>query len=74
MARLTARGLRTAEQVADAFLTLLVDADAPRDVRASLVAYLNDPAPFEAIDAATRDTKVRGLVHLIMSTPVYQSA
>ncbi len=42
------------------------------EVRASLVAYLNDGAPFDV--ATTGDAKVRGLVHLIMSTPVYQSA
>jgi uncharacterized protein (DUF1800 family) len=74
MARVATRGLRTADQVTDYYLTLLVDGDVPSEVRASLVAYLNDPAPFDAATEAARDTKLRGLVHLIMSTPVYQSA
>ena len=65
-------GPTTPEAVADHYLRLLVDGDVPPEVRASLVAYLSDGAPFDI--AATGDAKVRGLVHLIMSTPVYQSA
>ena len=74
LAPLTARGLQTADQVTDHYLDVLVDSDVPPEVRASMIAYLNDPSPFDAANAATRDVKVRGLVHLIMSTPVYQSA
>lgn len=73
-AHVAARGLRTATQVTDHFLDLLLDGDAPADVRGSLLTYLDDPTPFDVADPATRDTKLRGLVHLIMSTPTYQSA
>jgi hypothetical protein len=74
MARLAERGLRSADQVTDYYLKLLVDGDVPSEVRASLLSYLNDPTPFDGAAEAIRDTKLRGLVHLIMSTPVYQSA
>jgi len=69
---LSAAGLTTAEAVADRYLRLLVDGDVPPEVRAALVAYLNDGGPFDL--AAHGDIKVRGLVHLIMATPIYQSA
>jgi hypothetical protein len=65
-------GLTAPDAVTDHYLRLLVDGDVPPAVRASLVAYLNDGAPFDL--ATFSDAKVRGLVHLIMSTPVYQSA
>ena len=68
----TDAALATPEAIADHYLGLLVDGDVPPEVRASLVAYLNDGAPFSL--AANGDAKIRGLVHLIMSTPVYQSA
>src|SRR5918998_2146790 len=69
---LAVAGLNTPDAVADYYLRLLVDGDVPPEVRASLVAYLDEGAPFDL--ATTGDAKVRGLVHLIMSTPVYQSA
>ena len=65
-------GLTSPELVTDYYLRLLVDGDVPPEVRASLVAYLGDGSPFDL--AANGDARVRGLVHLIMSTPVYQSA
>ncbi|MCC6176243.1 MAG: DUF1800 domain-containing protein [Chloroflexi bacterium] len=74
-ARVAARGLTSGEQIVDHFSTLLVDGDVPPDVRSTLVSYLNEPSPFDALgDGPARDAKLRGLVHLIMSTPVYQSA
>lgn len=73
-ARLAARGLGTAQEATDHFLGLLLDGDVPSEVRASLLTYLDDPAPFDAAGAAVRDTKLRGLVHLILSIPTYQSA
>ncbi len=66
----TRLGLTSAEQVVDHYLHLLVDGDAPPDVRASLLAYANEGGSF----AANVDAKTRGIVHLIMSTPTYQSA
>jgi len=63
-----AGGSQNTDAFADHYLRLLVDADVPPEVRASLLAYLNDGAPSDP------DARTRGLVHLIMSTPVYQSA
>ena len=72
LASLAVAGFTTPEAITDHFLGLLVDGDVPPEVRASLVAYLNDGAAFSL--AANGDAKIRGIVHLIMSTPVYQSA
>ena len=72
LAGLAEAGLTSPSAVTDHYLRLLVDGDVPPEVRASLVAYLNEGPQFDL--ATTGDAKVRGLVHLIMSTPVYQSA
>ena len=49
---------------------------APPEVRAALLDYLGRddrgrPAPFR-LDPRTIDSKVRGLIHLAMSTSTYQ--
>jgi uncharacterized protein (DUF1800 family) len=73
---LAGKNLTTPEQLADEFIGLLLDGNATSDQRAALVAYLrlNDkgqPGTF-ALDARTLDSKVRGLIHLVASTPTYQ--
>lgn len=67
--------LTTPEALADYFIALLLDGNVTPDERAALVAYLtlNDrgqPAPFPSA-AKTFDAKVRGLIHLVCSTPAY---
>ena len=72
LANLSNTDVATPEAIADHYLALLVDGDVPPEVRASLVAYLDEGVPFSL--ASNGDAKVRGIVHLIMVTPVYQSA
>ena len=69
------KNLTTPDTLADYFIGLLLDGIATPDQRAALIAYLthNDkgqPATF-ALDARTLDAKVRGLIHLVCSTPAY---
>ena len=70
--------LRTAGQMVDYFLRLLVDSDVPDSTRARLVSYASSDLngqPVESIPGDTElDTKLRGLVRLIMSLPTYQLA
>ncbi|MBV8086199.1 MAG: hypothetical protein JO247_15440, partial [Chloroflexi bacterium] len=71
-------GAATPEEMVDALLRVLVDGDVSASVRSSLLDYaLNgydgDPASFFD-DAARLDRAVRGVAHLIMTTPVYQLA
>lgn len=65
--------LRTAEEIVAHYLDLMVDSDVPPLVRTFLVEFMNrddsGPVPFTR---ARANTKVRGLVHLIMSLPEYQ--
>lgn len=68
--------LTTPEQLTDHFIGLLLDGNVTPDQRAALITYLrlNDrgqPSTF-ALDAKTLDSKVRGLIHLVASTPMYQ--
>jgi uncharacterized protein (DUF1800 family) len=62
-----AKNLNTPAQVVDYFLDLLVQSDAPADYRQSLINFIGT---FNG--ARDRDGKLRGLVRLIMATPVYQ--
>jgi uncharacterized protein (DUF1800 family) len=71
-------GASTPEQIVDRALDLLVEGDVPSETRSALVAYLNNgytgrPEEFTR-DTNRVDRAIRGLVHLIMSTPVYQMA
>ena len=61
-----AGGVTTSQAAVDYFLETLVQSDVPPDYRASLLAYMGNPT------ARQMDTKLRGLVRLIMSSPVYQ--
>ena len=68
--------LRTAEEVVDHYLKILVDGDVPDSVRASLYDFMNridtGSAPFN-FGEATVQMKVRGLVHLILALPEYSA-
>jgi len=71
-------GARTPEQVVDRLLDLLVDGDVPASVRGELLSYMTrdyvgSPESFLQ-DESRLDRTVRGVTHLIMSTPVYQMA
>lgn len=70
------RNVTSAEQLVDHLSHLLVDGDLPPDVRQTLVGYVRSgprgSQPF-SLDGMMMDEKVRGLTHLITSTPVYQS-
>lgn len=70
--------LKTAGQMVDYFLNLLVDNDVPRETRARLVAYVSGTAggqpSKEFPDDTALDTKLRGVVRLIMTLPSYQLA
>jgi len=70
------KGLTTPDALADYFIGLLLDGIATPEQRAALIAYLtlNDkgqPITTFALDAKTLDSKVRGLIHLVCSTPAY---
>jgi hypothetical protein len=68
-------GLKTAEQIVDHYVKILVGASIERSVRDSLVRFMNyndtGYAPF-TLTPAVVNVKVRGLVHLILSLPEYQ--
>jgi hypothetical protein len=58
-----------------------MDGRLPEDARAALVDYMlrdakNQPVPREKFELseATFNTKVRGLLHLMMATPEFQLA
>jgi uncharacterized protein (DUF1800 family) len=67
----------TAEQVVDYFSKLLVQTSLSDTARQALVDYLrksdNGTLGTFMLDAATRDKKVRGLIHLLLSCPEAQS-
>ncbi len=74
-ALLAGKSLTTPEALADHFIGLLLDGIATADQRNALINYLklNDkgqPAAF-TLDAKALDSKVRGLIHLVASTPTY---
>jgi uncharacterized protein (DUF1800 family) len=67
----------TAEQVADYFINLLIQRPLAANVRQALVDYLkkadNGTIGNFTLDATTRDKKVRGLIHLLLSRPEAQT-
>ncbi len=69
------KNLTTPDALADYFIDLLLDGIVTVDQRAALIAYLtrNDKGQTVAfaLDAKTLDSKVRGLIHLVCSTPAY---
>jgi hypothetical protein len=72
------RNLVTAEQIIDHFANLLLDGRLQPKVREDMVKYMafvepNKFAEFKLKDEKFND-KVRGLLHLMMSTPEYQLA
>lgn len=70
--------LTTPEQLTDHFVGLLLDGNVTAAQRDALINYLrlNDrgQAATFTLDAKTLDSKVRGLIHLVASTPMYQLA
>jgi uncharacterized protein (DUF1800 family) len=67
----------TAEQVVDYFTRLLVQTNLAAPVRQGLIDYLkrndNGVSGNFALDATTKDKKVRGLIHLLLARPEYQN-
>jgi uncharacterized protein (DUF1800 family) len=68
-----AHGLTDVGPLVDYYVALLVDRDASPEARTALSDYLQDGGPF-ALDDASTDRKVRGLIHLTMSLPSFQLA
>ncbi len=72
------QNLRNAGQVVDYFLNLLVEGDVPASCRKRLIAYVSTDLTGKTVpvlaDDRTLDAKLRGLVHLIMTSPAYQLA
>jgi hypothetical protein len=67
---LAALGITDDEDVVDFYLNVLIDGDATPSMRSALLSYL---ASGERTPGRRgRDGKVRGLIHLIMASPVYQ--
>ncbi|MBM2809876.1 MAG: hypothetical protein HW416_635 [Chloroflexi bacterium] len=65
-------GTKSPGQLVDGLLSLLVDADLPPQIRTSLIEYVDSGGGLSSSQAV--DRSVRGVTHLIMSTPVYQMA
>ncbi|MBX9770750.1 MAG: hypothetical protein K2X29_05235, partial [Candidatus Obscuribacterales bacterium] len=72
------QNLKNAGQVVDYFLGLLVEGDVPPQCRKRLIAYVSTDLTGKIVpaltDDRTLDAKLRGLVHLIMTSPSYQLA
>jgi uncharacterized protein (DUF1800 family) len=71
------RNISTAEQLVDHLAYLLVDGDLSPEVRQALLTYVRSgPRGSQAfnLDGVMIEEKVRGLIHLIASTPAYQSS
>ncbi|MEP7272701.1 MAG: DUF1800 domain-containing protein [Acidobacteriota bacterium] len=70
-------GNATAEQVVDYFTSLIVQAPLAANVRQGLVDYLrkadNGSIGNFVLDSATKDKKIRGLIHLLLARPETQS-
>lgn len=72
-ARVIAGRPTDAAGLVDHCLGMLVDGDVPAAVRDELVQYVRGgPGGADQVTPAAIDEKVRGLLHLIMSLPVYQ--
>lgn len=70
--------LGTAEAIVDHYARVLMDGRLAAETRATLVDYMNrneknETAEFE-LNERTFNTKVRGLLHLMMATPEFQLA
>ncbi|MCC6628437.1 MAG: DUF1800 domain-containing protein [Chloroflexi bacterium] len=66
------RGLTDPAAIVDAWLTWLVDGDATPAARATLTAYLTAGLPGSfALAGRQASVKLRGLLHLLLSSPVY---
>jgi uncharacterized protein (DUF1800 family) len=68
----------TAEQVVDYFISLLIQVPLASNVRQALVDYMKkaDNGTINnnfTLDAATKDKKVRGLIHLLLTRPECQN-
>ncbi len=59
------------EAIVDEMLLLLLQTPVSAQARQTLIDYMNAPIP-TLDDAEERDTKIRGLIHLIMCMPAYQ--
>ncbi|MDR3612567.1 MAG: DUF1800 domain-containing protein [Candidatus Obscuribacterales bacterium] len=70
------QGMKTSTDMVDYFLRLLVDADVPEKTRTRLIEYVSSGTDAKhgsvTADEKMLDAKLRGLVHLIMTLPVYQ--
>jgi uncharacterized protein (DUF1800 family) len=72
-ARIIAGAPAGIDGLVDHCLALLVDGDVAPEIRAELVQYMRTgPGAAEQLSPQAVDEKVRGLLHLIMSLPVYQ--
>lgn len=67
---LAAFGIDTDEDIVDFYLNVLVDGDVTPSMRKALLTYLASGS--RAPGRRGWDGKVRGLIHLIMASPVYQ--
>jgi uncharacterized protein (DUF1800 family) len=72
-ARLIAGAPSEPDGLVDHLINQLADGDVSPEVRAELVQYVRSgPGATEQLSPVAVDEKVRGLLHLIMSLPVYQ--
>src|SRR5579859_1835030 len=66
-AQLQSHGLRTASDIVDYYLGLLVDGDVTSEARQALINFIGG-------DDQVNDQSVRGMLHLVMSLPTHQLA
>jgi len=70
--------IKTAEDVVDQYIRLFLDGVMPAGFRDKMIVYMKYDGKEEvrqfAITPGTINSKVRGLIHLTMSTPEYQLA
>jgi uncharacterized protein (DUF1800 family) len=73
--QLQQHGLRSATDVVDYYLGLLVDGSATPEARQALVDFLDPDNSFEVTaNDPSAEQKVRGVLHLVMSLPNHQLA
>jgi len=72
--QLQSHGLRSASDVVDYYLGLLVDGAASIEARQALMDFLNADGGFSVADDQVANQKVRGMLHLAMSLPNHQLA
>jgi uncharacterized protein (DUF1800 family) len=74
-AQLQGHGLRSATDVVDYYLGLLVDGAVTPQARDALIQFLNGDSTFTVnLNDPTVEQKVRGVVHIVMSLPNHQLA